>query len=96
MKDNKPHIISFNEHFGTWMGLMLLTALTVVVSVVNANLAMLTVVTAMVIATTKAILVAYYFMHLKFEHKLYKIMLLIVIGLLSTFMILTVLDYLSR
>lgn len=96
MKDNKHHIISFNEHLGTWMGLLLLTILTVVVSVVNANLAMLTVVTALVIATTKAILVAYHFMHLKFEHKLYRIMLLIVMGLFTSFMVLTILDYLSR
>lgn len=95
-EEEKHHIISFNEHFGTYMGLLLLTILTVVVSVVNADLAMLTVVTALVIATTKAILVAYHFMHLKFEKKLYRIMLLIVLGLFTSFMILTILDYFTR
>ena len=92
----KQHIVSYKENFSTWLGLMLLTALTVTVSVVNASLVTLTVVTALVIATTKAILVAYYYMHLKFEPKIYRIMLLIITLLFSSFMLLTVLDYLSR
>lgn len=92
----KQHIVSYKENFSTWLGLMLLTALTVAVSVVNASLITLTVVTALVIATTKAILVAYYFMHLKFDHKLYRIMLLIITLLFSSFMLLTVIDYISR
>jgi len=92
----KQHIVSYNENFGTWLGLVLLTALTVAVSVVNASLITLTVVTALVIATTKAILVAYYYMHLKFDHKLYRIMLLIITLLFSSFMLLTIVDYLSR
>ncbi len=99
MKDQnkeKPHIISYKENFGTWIGLMLLTVLTVAVSVVNASLATLTVVTALIIATTKALLVAYYYMHLKFDHKLYRIMLLIIVLLFSSFMLLTVFDYISR
>lgn len=96
MKEEKHHIVSFKEHIGTWIGLLLLTVLTVVVSVVNANLAMLTVFTALVIATTKAILVAYYFMHLKFDHKIYRIMLWIVMGLFTSFMLLTIVDYLTR
>ncbi len=92
----KHHIVSYKESFGTWLGLMLLTVLTVAVSVVNVSLVTLTVVTAMLIATTKAILVAYYFMHLKFDHKIYRIMLLIITLLFTSFMLLTVLDYISR
>ena len=99
MKDQnkeKHHIVSYKENFGTWIGLMVLTFLTVAVSVVNANLVTLTVVTALLIATTKAVLVAYYYMHLKFDHKIYRIMLLIITLLFSSFMVLTVYDYLSR
>jgi cytochrome c oxidase subunit 4 len=99
MKDQDKenhHIISYKENFGTWIGLMLLTVLTVAVSVVNASLVTLTVITALVIATTKAVLVAYYYMHLKFDHKLYRIMLLIITLLFSSFMLLTVFDYISR
>lgn len=94
--NEKQHIVSYKENFSTWLGLMLLTALTVIVSVVNASLMTLTVVTALLIATTKAILVAYYYMHLKFEPKIYRIMLLIITLLFSSFMLLTVIDYLSR
>ena len=92
----KQHIVSFKENLGTWLGLMLLTVLTVAISVINASLATLTVVTALIIATTKALLVAYYFMHLKFDHKIYRIMLLIIMLLFSSFMLLTVFDYISR
>ena len=93
---DKPHIVSYAENFSTWLGLMLLTALTVIVSVTNASLVTLTVVTAFIIATTKALLVAYYFIHLKFDHKIYRIMFLIIMLLFSSFMILTITDYLSR
>lgn len=99
MKDiqkDKQHIVSYKENFGTWLGLILLTILTVSVSVVNADLITLTVVSALVIATTKALLVAYYYMHLKFDQKMYRIMLLIIFLLFSSFMLLTIIDYLSR
>ena len=70
--------------------------MTVVISVANANLLTLTVITALTIATTKAILVAYWYMHLKFEEKTYRIMLLVVMLLFAGFMLLTIIDYLTR
>lgn len=96
MSEEKQHIVSYKEHFGTWAGLIILTIMTVAVSVVNAKLLTLTVITALTIATTKAILVSYWYMHLKFEKKIYKIMLGIVILLFTNFMILTIIDYLTR
>ena len=96
MSKNKQHIVSYKEHFGTWVGLIFLTIMTVVISVANANLLTLTVITALTIATTKAILVAYWYMHLKFEEKIYRIMLLIVMLLFAGFMLLTIIDYLTR
>jgi len=96
MSKNKQHIVSYKEHFGTWLGLMLLTIMTVVVSVTNASLLTLTVITALTIATTKAILVAYWYMHLKFDEKIYRIMLLVVMFLFVSFMLLTIIDYLTR
>ena len=68
MSEEKQHIVSYKEHFGTWAGLIILTIMTVAVSVVNAKLLTLTVITALTIATTKAILVSYWYMHLKFEN----------------------------
>jgi cytochrome c oxidase subunit 4 len=95
-EENHQHIVSYKEHFGTWIGLLILTSMTVAVSVTNASLTMLTVMTAMTIATTKAILVAYYYMHLKFDKKIYRTMLWVVMGLFVSFMLLTIIDYLTR
>ncbi len=95
-KENKHHVVSYSENFGTWVGLILLTILTVTVSVVNANLITLTVVTALLIASTKAILVAYWYMHLKFDKKIYRIMLGVTMTLFTSFMILTIIDYITR
>lgn len=90
------HIVSYREHFSTWLGLILLTIMTVTVSVYGADLYSLTVLTAMVIASTKALVVAYYFMHLKYDHKMYHIMIAIVMVLFISFMVLTYLDYVTR
>ncbi len=96
MSEEKQHIVSYKEHFGTWAGLIILTIMTVAVSVANASLLTLTVITALTIATTKAILVAYWYMHLKFEKKIYRIMLGIVMLLFVNFMVLTIIDYSTR
>lgn len=96
MSEEKQHIVSYKEHFGTWAGLIILTIMTLAVSVANASLMTLTVITALTIATTKAILVAYWYMHLKFEKKIYRIMLGIVMLLFVNFMVLTIIDYITR
>ena len=55
------HISSYKEIFGTWAALILLTLMTVFVSTFGADLRTLTVATAMLIATIKALAVALYF-----------------------------------
>ena len=52
-----------------WLVLTILTAITVYVAAVDFGRA-LNIIVAMVIASVKASMVAYYFMHLKFEDKL--------------------------
>ena len=70
--DHAPvHISSYRDHWSTLVTLLLLTVVTVVISVFGANLAALSVATALLIATVKVIVVAYYFMHLKYDKKLY-------------------------
>jgi cytochrome c oxidase subunit 4 len=90
------HITSNKEHYSTLAALLLLTVLTVSISVFGANLRSLTVATAMLIATVKVIVVAYYFMHLKFEKKIYTWLVLLVIVLFLSFLILTSIEYLNR
>ena len=90
------HIVSYREHASTFLGLILLTVMTVTVSVFGADLYTLTVLTALTIASAKAIVVALYFMHLKYDPKIYRIMLGIVGVLFVVFIVLTLVDYLVR
>jgi cytochrome c oxidase subunit IV len=90
------HIVSYSEHASTFMGLILLTIMTVTVSVFGADLKTLTVLTALAIASGKAVVVALYFMHLKYDPKIYKAMLGVVMILFLVFMVLTLVDYMIR
>jgi cytochrome c oxidase subunit IV len=90
------HISSYKEHFSTLAALLLLTVLTVVVSVFGADLRSLSVATALLIATVKALVVAYYFMHLKYELKIYRWLVLIVVLLFALFLVITSIEYLNR
>ena len=96
VKAHETHIVSYKDHFSTLAALLLLTVLTVSISVFGANLRTLTVATAMLIATVKVIMVAYYFMHLKFDKKIYTWLVLIVVVLFASFLILTSIEYLNR
>jgi cytochrome c oxidase subunit 4 len=92
----KEHIVSFRDNFSTWLALIVLTALTISISVFSANLVSLASFTALTIASTKALVVAYYFMHLKYDKKVYRRMIYLVIVIYAVFMILTIIDYLNR
>ncbi|MFK5857039.1 MAG: cytochrome C oxidase subunit IV family protein [Bacteroidota bacterium] len=94
--DHTEHITSYAEHFGTWVSLILLTAMTIFISVFRADLYTLTVATALFIASIKVLVVAYYFMHLKYDPKIYRIMILIVMALFAVFLIMLTIDYLTR
>jgi len=93
---SEQHITSFREHFGTWLALILLTVMTISISVFGAELLSLTVVTALAIATTKALVVGYYFMHLRYDSPLYRIMVGVVVLLFAVFLVLTTFDYVLR
>ena len=90
------HITSYATHFGTWLGLIILTIMTVTVSVYGADIYTMSILTALIIATTKALVVAYWFMHLKYDPKLYRYMIAIVLFLFIVFVVLTLIDYLGR
>ena len=61
------HIASVGTLLGTWITLLVLTALTVWVS--RIDLGTLNIVVALAVASVKATLVALFFMHLKYEDK---------------------------
>lgn len=90
------HISSFQEIFGTWVALIILTLMTVFISTFGADLRTLSVATAMLIATVKALAVALYFMHLKYEPKIYRAWIIVVMALFLFFLVMVILDYITR
>ncbi len=90
------HIVSYKEHASTFLGLILLTVMTVTVSVFGADIYTLSVLTALTIASAKAVVVALYFMHLKYDPKIYRAMIGVVMLLFVVFVVLTLIDYLVR
>jgi cytochrome c oxidase subunit IV len=67
--------ISYGTYVLIWLALISLTCATAVVA--GINLAALTLVVALLIALTKASLVVNYFMHIKFEDRIFKVFILI-------------------
>jgi cytochrome c oxidase subunit 4 len=77
-----------------WVALIVLTVVTV--QVAQYDFREFTVAVALLIASAKAVIVAMYFMHLKFESKLLIIMVGITVLIFLSFIILTLVDYWTR
>ena len=89
-----PHIVGYGTFIKVWIALVALTAVLVGLSVTGTpNLALLGL---LVITPTKASLVFFYFMHLKYESTALKYMVAIAIAVLVIFVGLTFTDYLFR
>jgi len=93
MHNQKTASISYStKTYGiVWFVLVVLLALTIAVARLHL-LAQFSVVGALAIATCKAALVLYYFMHLSAEGRVVKGMLLLALGALGVIMILTFAD----
>ena len=88
--EEQGHEVSFGIFALIWLGLMVLTGLTVIAAgfdLGNAN-----VIIALVIATIKVTLVGAFFMHLKYEPLYLKLMLLVAIFVLTSMLVLTFVD----
>lgn len=90
-ENEKHHITPYKQHLFIWVLLLILTVITVTVSTVD--LKNLTVTVAILIATVKALVVALYFMHLKFDKKILGIFLLLTMLIFVAVLLLTFLDY---
>jgi cytochrome c oxidase subunit 4 len=89
-----PHIVGYGTFIKVWLALVALTAALVALSATNKpNLALLGL---LVITPTKASLVFFYFMHLKYESAALKYMVAIAVAVLVIFLFLTFSDYLYR
>lgn len=72
--DNEPHVLPLSTYFGVWLALVVLTVVTVAVS--RFDFGSGNTIIAMAVATTKATLVALFFMHLLYDNKLNLVILL--------------------
>jgi cytochrome c oxidase subunit IV len=90
MKEPETHIVAPRTFISVWLVLLALTAATVTVS--RMDLGALSMLTAIVIASAKAGLVLWFFMHLKYERRLFKVLLLVPIVTLAVIIGLTFVD----
>jgi cytochrome c oxidase subunit IV len=82
--------IGYIKYVGVWLGLLALTALTITVA--GLHLGNLSTVTAVVIATVKASLVLWFFMHLKDEPLLLRLIFAVSILTLTVIILMTFTD----
>ena len=92
MEDEKPRhgLVGYWIYVWTWAGLLILTAATI--HVAGLKLGKFSVLTAILIASVKAGLVLYIFMHLRYEERIFRIILFVVIATLTVIIGLTFLD----
>ncbi|MEC9492836.1 cytochrome C oxidase subunit IV family protein [Flexistipes sp.] len=94
MHAEEKHIVEFNVLFKVLIALFVLTGVTVLAG--NIDLGYFNVVVALLIATAKASLVVFFFMHLKYEGGLFKIMVLLAFVILAIFIGFTFFDVAFR
>ncbi len=90
----KHHVIPLRIYLAVGIALIILTAVTVLVSTIN--LGGWNAIIAVGIASVKATLVAFIFMHLLYDRKIYLVVFLAAITFLTAFIALTMFDTLSR
>ncbi len=88
------HIVGYGTYIFVWITLLVMTVLTVAVA--GLELGQISVLVALAIATFKSWVVANHFMHLKYEDRVFKIMVLIALATLATVIGLTYFDFLFR
>jgi len=77
------HAINYGTYILVWLGLLVFTGLTVTVA--GMNLRNLSILIPLLIASSKSGLVLFFFMHLKYERMLFKIMLFVAVVTLAIF-----------
>jgi cytochrome c oxidase subunit 4 len=88
------HVIGYGRLAGVWLLLLVLTALTVLVT--RFDLGSYKVLAALTIASLKAGLVIAFFMHMKYEGRILRWMLFVALVTLAIFIGFTFLDVLYR
>jgi cytochrome c oxidase subunit 4 len=92
--NDKTHIVPYRTFLLVLAALLVFTFISIAVT--SYDLGPLTVLTAMLLATVKTILVLTYFMHLKYDIRMFAILVTAVLLLIGAVIFITFLDYLYR
>jgi len=92
--DEKHHIVPYRTFLLVLLALLAFTFISI--GVTSYDLGPVTVLTALLLATFKTILVLTYFMHLKWDVKMFGILVAAVLALIAVVIFITFLDYLFR
>ena len=90
----QTHGVGYGQFVLVYAGLLALTGITVALA--GLSLGHWVIITALVIASIKSVLVLNIFMHLKFENRLFRIFVFVAVLTLAIFIILTFFDYAFR
>ena len=93
-ENEKNHIISYQQFLIVLAVLIMLTLISVAVTQIH--LGALTVFIALLISSIKSAFVLRIFMHLKFENKMFAIMVVGVVLLIAVTILITLFDYFFR
>lgn len=92
--ENELHGLGYGLYIIIWVGLVVLTGVTVVIA--GVNIPQMAVLVALIVATVKSVLVMSFFMHLKYEPPVFKWMVAVLIVTFAIFLLLTFSDVLFR
>src|SRR5262249_59384331 len=92
--DHVPHVLPISAYLATWIVLLVLTILTVIASYYNFGAGNFII--AILIATTKACVVAAMFMHLRYDRKFHAIIFSFSLIFLGIFIMFTMYDTETR
>jgi cytochrome c oxidase subunit 4 len=94
MSEHTTHIVPYKNNVLIWIDLLILTFVTI--EIAQFNFHDLTVVIALLVASMKTYLVGYFFMHLKFENRMFRIFVGIMALVFISFMAILFFDYSFR
>lgn len=94
MSELKNHISTYKSQILVLLSLIVLTILTVTIT--SVHLGPYNTAAAMLIASIKAAIVLLYFMHLKFDEKIYRFMVTLVLAVYAVVILITFFDYFYR
>lgn len=91
MSDNTHHIVPYRTYGLILVLLLVLTGTSVAVTQIE--LSRWSTLAALLLASTKSAIVLAFFMHLKFDQRVYKVMALFVVMVIIAVIVLTFFDY---